>query len=94
MTDTAEQVKLIDSMREHEPHLTLTQAELISITGYRQPAAQLRALQSRGFWLARRAPMTGRVILDRAHYQAVCAGADRGPAANSPHRPRPQLRAV
>jgi hypothetical protein len=75
-------------------NLTLTPEELLAITGYKQPAAQLAALLARGFWLARRAPMTGRVILDRAHYQAVCAGADRGPAANGQHRQRPQLRAV
>lgn len=74
--------------------ITLTDEELRTITGYVQPASQLRALLARGFWLARRAPITGRVILDRAHYEAVCAGADRGPAANSPTRQRPQLRAV
>lgn len=71
--------------------ITLTDDELHEVTGYRQPAAQLRALHARGFWLARRAPITGRVILDRAHYEAVCAGADRGPTQT---RPRPQLRAV
>lgn len=74
------------------PTITLTDDELHTITGYRQPAAQLRALQERGFWLARRAPLTGRVILDRAHYEAVCQGADR--TADTAPRRRPQLRAA
>lgn len=72
--------------------LTLSDAELLEVTGYRQPAAQLRALHERGFWLARRAPITGRVILDRAHYEAVCHGADR-PAEAAAQR-RPMLRAA
>lgn len=72
--------------------LLLSPEELAEVTGYRQPAAQLRALHERGFWLARRSPITGRVILDRAHYEAVCQGADR-PADTVPRR-RPMLRAA
>ena len=73
--------------------LTLTPAEIAEVTGYRQPAAQLRALLERGFWLARRSPITGHVILDRAHYEAVCQGADRSPDTTPPRR-RPMLRAA
>lgn len=72
--------------------LTLTAEELVQVTGYRQAAAQLQALHARGFWLARRAPMTGRVILDRAHYEAVCAGAESG--QQGAKRARPTLRAA
>lgn len=62
--------------------LTVPTDELVEITGYRQPAAQLRNLLARGFWRACRAPMTGAVILERAHYEAVCSGAVQGGAAN------------
>lgn len=68
--------------------LTVPPKELAEITGYRQPAAQLRALLARGFWRACRAPMSGAVILERAHYDAVCAGAIRGGAANDGKEPR------
>lgn len=60
--------------------LTLSQAELVEITRYRQPACQLRELHRRGFHRARRG-VDGAVILERAHYEAVCAGRDL-PAAN------------
>ena len=52
--------------------LTLTPDELHEITGYRQPAAQLRALHAQGFTRARRDRL-GRVVLERAHYDAVAA---------------------
>lgn len=54
--------------------LTLTADELRELTGYSQPAAQLRWLMARGFYRAARSNTTGRVILERAHYEAVCAG--------------------
>lgn len=73
-------------------NLVLTEDELHAVTGYRQPAAQLRALHALGCWLARRSPVTGHVILDRAHYEAVCQGADK-PADTAPRR-TPMLRAA
>lgn len=51
--------------------LTLTPDELQALTGYKQPAAQLAELHRQGYWRARRAPITGRVILERAHYEAA-----------------------
>jgi hypothetical protein len=69
--------------------LLLSPEELLEVTGYRQPAAPQRA---QGFWLARRSPLTGHVILDRAHYEAVCQGADK--AADTAPRRRPMLRAA
>lgn len=54
--------------------LTVPPEELQEITGYRQPAAQLRDLIAQGFWRARRSETTGAVILERAHYVAVCQG--------------------
>jgi hypothetical protein len=74
------------------PPLTLTDAELVEATGYRQPAAQLRALHALGFWLARRSPLTGHVILDRAHYEALCQRVDRADTGSK--RKAPILRAV
>lgn len=73
--------------------MTLDDAELVDITGFRQPSRQLAELHRQGFWRARRAPITGRVILERAHYDAVCAGADRQQSAPS-LRAAPALRSA
>jgi len=54
---------------------TLDAEEIISITGYRRPSAQLAELQRQGFYRARRARFDGAVILERPHYDAICAGA-------------------
>jgi hypothetical protein len=69
--------------------LTFSPDELVEITGgLRQPAAQLRELHRQGFHRARRGSV-GQVILERAHYEAVCSGRL---AANDPGRPRPRVR--
>ena len=52
---------------------TVSEADIIALTGYRQPAAQLRALHAQGFTRARR-NAAGRVVLEGPHYRAVCAG--------------------
>lgn len=60
--------------------LLLTPEEVRRISGgYTQPAKQLAELQRQGFWRARRARLTGEVILERAHYEAVCSGHERSP---------------
>ena len=51
--------------------LTLTVPELRVLTGYAQPARQLAELLRQGFYRARLSPVTGAVILERAHYEAV-----------------------
>lgn len=52
--------------------LTFTRAELFALTGYRQSKKQLEVLHRRGFSRA----YMGRhgVVLEHAHYIAVCAG--------------------
>ncbi len=77
-------------MNAHDASLTLSVDEVVELTGYRRPSAQLVELQRRGFHRARLSPVTGRVILERAHYDAVCAGQV---APNAP-RLRPSLRMV
>jgi hypothetical protein len=54
--------------------ITLTREELQDLTAYEQPLKQLSFLQERGFWRAR-LRRDGSVYLERAHYEAVCAGA-------------------
>lgn len=54
--------------------LTLSEPEIVSLTGYKRPADQVRELHRQGFHRARRAAVTGDVILERVHYDAVCAG--------------------
>ncbi len=53
--------------------LLLTAAELVELTNYSQAHAQLEELRRQGFVRARRSRL-GTVILERAHYEAVCAG--------------------
>jgi len=68
----------------------LTPDELVDLTGYRRPSAQLAELHRLGFNRARRAPVSGAVILERAHYEAVARG-EFGTPSSKP-RPAPQLR--
>jgi len=70
--------------------LTLTPAELAQLTGYRRPAEQLVELHRQGFYRARRAPATGAIILERAHYDAICGGARQ--ATSGPRLRQPSLK--
>lgn len=72
--------------------VTLSPDELRALTGYKRPADQLRELLRMGFYRARRGRVTGEVILERAHVDAVAAGAMA--AQTGEPRNRPQLRAV
>ena len=60
------------------PTLTLTADELHALTGYRWARKQLEALHARGFWRAY-INVCGRVVLERAHYDAVCRGDSQRP---------------
>jgi hypothetical protein len=60
--------------------LILTAREIESLTGYAAPGKQLCALHAAGYVRARRG-RHGEVILEKAHYHAVCRGEfskDRG----------------
>lgn len=70
--------------------LTLSDAELLRLTGYRRAADQLAELHRQGFHRARRSRTTGAVILERAHYDAICTGSRPGKEPKL----RPMLRAV
>jgi hypothetical protein len=59
--------------------------------GYKRAADQLRELHRRGFFRAYRSKVTGEVVLERPHYDAVSAGLAPG---IQPAGRRPQLRAV
>lgn len=53
--------------------IRLTAQEVSTLTGYAQPARQLEELKRQGFYRAR-LDRFGQVVLERAHYDAVCAG--------------------
>ena len=53
--------------------IILSSDELAGVTGYRTPKRQLEELHRQGFYRAR-ISAAGNVILERAHYDAVCAG--------------------
>lgn len=60
--------------------LVLSESEIRTLTGCKRPGAQVEELLRQGFHRARLA-RDGSVVLERAHYDAVC----RGPvAANEP----------
>lgn len=79
-----------DDAPNSQPDILLSPNEVAQITGYRRHAQQLEELHRQGFWRARRAPVTGRVILERAHYEAVCAGMTGSNFRLKP-QPEPQL---
>jgi hypothetical protein len=66
--------------------IVLSDDEILAITGYRRPADQLKRLHEMGFERAFIAKVgRKRVILDRAHHDAVTRGQYGGkPAANEP----------
>jgi hypothetical protein len=76
--------------------VTLSPEEVVQAAGgYKRPGDQLRELHKRGFWRAWRSKVTGEVILERPHYDAVSAGLPD--TAGQPNRPQvraPKLRAV
>ena len=53
--------------------ITLTDAELEAITGYKVATKQLNVLHRRGF-LRAFIDRTGSVVLERTHYEAVSRG--------------------
>ena len=73
--------------------ILLPEEEIVAVAGgYLRPGDQLRELHRQGFYRARRSRVTGRIVLERAHYDAICAGA-RSEQAPVP-RVRPTLRAL
>jgi hypothetical protein len=67
--------------------LLLTADEVFELTGYRRASEQLAELQRHGFSRARRDRL-GRLVLERAHYEAVCRGGGTSTAATTTPRPR------
>ena len=63
------------------PSAILSETEIEEITGYKRAAAQVAELRRQGFYRARRAPVSGHVIVERQHYEVICGG-ERRPAAN------------
>jgi len=73
--------------------LCLTPDEILQLSGgLTQPRRQLHELRERGFWRARL--IRGQVILERAHYEAVCSGALPPGEREADTRPAPQLQAI
>lgn len=69
----------------------MPEPQIVSITGgYRQPSKQLAELQRQGFFRARISTLTGKVVLEREHYVAVC----RGVTSPETTRPRPKVRPI
>jgi len=79
---------MLDSLNRHA--IVLSEDELRTITRYSQPSRQLNELHRQGFHRARKSRFGG-VLLERAHYEAVCAGRV---VADAPHVKPPKLRMV
>lgn len=54
--------------------LILTKEEIIDLTGYKSPNAQLDVLRKMGFFRARQNQVTRQITLERLHFEAVCSG--------------------
>ena len=70
-----------------ESAILLTPEEIAAVTGYKKPALQVQELRAQGFFRARR-NVLNRVVLERAHYEAVCAAAA---ASSTAAGERPQV---
>lgn len=72
--------------------IILNSEELAGVTGYRSSKRQLEELHRQGFYRAR-IGATGNVILERAHYDAVCAGDKpaKEPTVRNPFTPNLRL---
>lgn len=68
--------------------LLMSEAELVKLTGYKRAAEQLEELHRLGFFRARRNRLN-EIVLERAHYDAVCAAAH--PAQRQPNEGRPRV---
>jgi hypothetical protein len=72
------------------PGIVLSADELAELTGFVRPNKQLEELHRQGFVRARH--VNGQVIVERAHYEAVCAGIyGLGPLVPKAE-PEPELR--
>lgn len=69
--------------------ITLSHAELVKLTGYKNATMQLEQLRKDGFYRAR----MGRhgVVLERGHYDAVVAGQTSAPIKKSINLPTLKL---
>lgn len=82
---------MIDAPVRSGTGLLLSQEEIAELTRYSRPGEQLTELHRQGFYRARR-DRFGQVVLERAHYDAVCGSpVTKGPTAAAPE---PQLRPV
>lgn len=74
--------------KEAAPTVVLSPEEVQRAAGgYKQAAKQLAELHRRGFYRAWISKVTGQVVLERPHYDAVSAGTER------PQQSRPKVRA-
>lgn len=75
--------------------IILSPAEVVEASGgYKRPTEQLRELHRRGFYRAYRSKVTGEVVVERPHYDAVSRGLEQGQQATRPKVRLPTLRAA
>lgn len=76
------------SVTDRAADALLTAEEVCRLAGgYKRPSDQLRELQRLGFYRARLGRVSRQVIVERAHYDAVCSGST-GPANEAAYRPQ------
>jgi hypothetical protein len=74
---------LATALPTREAVILLSPNELYELTHYRLAAKQLEELRRQGFYRAR-IGRSGAVVLERAHYEAVCRGVECGATAARP----------
>ncbi|MFM2345384.1 MAG: hypothetical protein RL654_137 [Pseudomonadota bacterium] len=70
--------------------LLMTTAEIVELTGRQRGTEQLAELRRQGYWRAV-ANAAGRIVLPRAHFEAVNRGEDRQVAGQQQARPQVKM---
>lgn len=77
-------------MLTDDDYPVLSETTLFKITGYKQASKQLASLKADGFYRAR-INRLGKLVLESAHYEAVCAGQVRPLTRGGRHDAEPKL---
>lgn len=77
-------------MLTEDDYPALSNKTLFKLTGYKQVSKQLASLKADGFYRAR-INRLGKLILEAAHYEAVCAGQVRQAGKGGRHDVEPKL---
>jgi hypothetical protein len=77
-------------MLTEDDYPVLSNKTLFKLTGYKQVSRQLASLKADGFYRAR-INRLGKLVLEAAHYEAVCSGQVKPTGRGGRHDVEPKL---